>query len=131
MMMATGYCIQSFPGEDWLLRKPRTLELGERPAGAWYHGLTGFSEKFSRKDAKEQSFFLAVFASLRLCVKNTRETQLIVICGAVSAGRLTVVVPLANVTCIGTSPAPASDAGNVNCMKSKPAILRFGLTRTI
>src|SRR6185295_1911815 len=50
-------------------------------------------------------------------------------CGAVSAGRLTVVpVVFVTVTCIGTSPAPASDAGNENWMMSKPGIFVLGLT---
>ena len=44
-------------------------------------------------------------------------SQLIVMCGAVSGGRETVEMPSAvrlNVTCTGTSPAPASEAGSVN-----------------
>src|ERR1044072_345222 len=44
-------------------------------------------------------------------------SQLIVMCGAVSGGRETVEMPSAvrlNVTCTGTSPAPATEAGSVN-----------------
>ncbi|HSK64180.1 MAG TPA: hypothetical protein VK893_10070 [Pyrinomonadaceae bacterium] len=52
--------------------------------------------------------------------------------GAVAAGRLTVVrPPRVKVTCIGTSPAPASEAGSVNSMMSNPCIFVFGLTLTI
>ena len=58
--------------------------------------------------------------------------QLIVMCGAVAAGRLVVVnPPRVNVTTIGTSPAPANDAGRVKLMKSKPGFLTFGCTSTI
>ena len=50
-------------------------------------------------------------------------------CGAVSAGRLTVVpFVFVTVTCMGTSPAPASEAGNENSMMSKPAAFVLGLT---
>ena len=52
-------------------------------------------------------------------------------CGAVSAGLLTVVIPLENCTCIGTSPAPAKDEGNVKFMMSKPGISGFGRTARI
>ena len=47
-------------------------------------------------------------------------------CGAVSAGRLTAVcwVPRVNVTCIGTSPAPANEAGSV---KVAIAMKKLGL----
>src|SRR5688500_20334551 len=50
-------------------------------------------------------------------------------CGAVAAGRLTVVTPfLEMVTTTGTSPAPANGAGSVKFMVSKPGICRFGWT---
>jgi len=55
--------------------------------------------------------------------------QLIVICGAVAAGLLTAEnagATLVNVTCIGTSPAPARDAGRVKVIKSQPGISGFG-----
>src|SRR6185369_11394080 len=52
-----------------------------------------------------------------------------VMCGAVAAGRLTVVPDVfVTVTCIGTSPAPANEAGNENSMMSKPGIFVLGLT---
>src|SRR5215212_3661236 len=44
-------------------------------------------------------------------------------CGAVSAGRLVNVPPVATtVTMTGTSPAPASDAGSVTLIWSKPGV---------
>src|SRR5687767_2023488 len=58
--------------------------------------------------------------------------QLIVICGAVAAGLLTKVPPpFVTVTIIGTSPAPAKEAGSLNWITSQPGISRFGLTSTI
>src|ERR1700741_5548239 len=52
--------------------------------------------------------------------------------GAVSAGRLTVVSPvLVNVTCTGTSPAPASEAGRVKLIRSQPGIFVLALTDKI
>src|SRR5215213_622571 len=53
-------------------------------------------------------------------------------CGAVAAGRLTVVMPvLENWTWIGTSPAPAKDEGKVKFMTSNPGISGFGRTERI
>jgi len=53
-------------------------------------------------------------------------------CGAVAAGRLTVVMPvLENCTWTGTSPAPAKDAGKVKFMMSNPGISGFGRTARI
>ena len=55
-----------------------------------------------------------------------------VMCGAVSAGLLTkVAFALVMVTIIGTSPAPASVAGKVKRIMSKPGASRFGLTSRI
>ena len=51
--------------------------------------------------------------------------------GAVSAGRLVVIIVLENWTCIGTSPAPASEDGKSKIMLSKPAIFRLGCTEII
>ena len=48
-------------------------------------------------------------------------------CGAVAAGRLWKdPVPGEIVTTMGTSPAPASDAGRVTSIRSKPGISGFG-----
>src|SRR5262245_58258589 len=53
-------------------------------------------------------------------------------CGAVSAGLLTPLKPaLVTETCIGTSPAPARDAGSVNLMVSQPGISGFDWTLKI
>src|SRR5215216_1926930 len=45
MMMATGYCTQSFPWRGLIVKKTRTLGPGERPAGEWYHGLATKTHK--------------------------------------------------------------------------------------
>ena len=42
--------------------------------------------------------------------------------GAVSAGRLVNVPPVVTVTMTGTSPAPASEAGSVTMIWSKPGV---------
>ena len=48
---------------------------------------------------------------------------MIVICGAVFAERLVAVMPVrVKVTIIGTSPAPANEAGKVKLMMSNPGI---------
>jgi len=67
---------------------------------------------------------LAAGTITTLSMNGTRTPEQV---GAVAAGRLTVlVVPRRNDTCIGTSPAPANEAGSVNVMMSKPGISRFG-----
>ena len=54
------------------------------------------------------------------------------ICGAVSAGLLEKVAPaLVTVTIMGTSPAPAKDAGSLKLIRSHPGIAGFGMTATI
>ena len=53
---------------------------------------------------------------------------MIVMWGAVSAGRLVVIIVLENCTCMGTSPAPANDDGKSKIMLSKPAFSLIGPT---
>src|SRR5262245_54501272 len=53
-------------------------------------------------------------------------------CGAVDDGRLVTVTPdLLTVTTTGTSPAPASEAGSLKLIRSKPGICLFGPMNTI
>jgi hypothetical protein len=50
-----------------------------------------------------------------LLIQQKTVRQLMVICGAVAAGLLTkVLAPFVTVTIIGTSPAPANEAGSLN-----------------
>jgi hypothetical protein len=68
------------------------------------------------------------------CPEETRigVDQLIVIRGAVSAGRLEVVTPfLLTVTTTGTSPAPAKEAGSWKLIMSNPGMSGLGRTERI
>jgi hypothetical protein len=70
MMMATGYFIKELPGRGQVCKDADSGTGGDQRA-KWYHGLGGFSEKFSAQKAQSrQVFYGGLCCGLPLREKN-------------------------------------------------------------